>query len=114
MLCSLILKLLAKNADDRYQSAFGLKLDLKQCLDQLLLQQPIADFDLGTQDISSQFSISQKRYGREKAWQAMLGLFHQAAAGRPAVACCSGMRVWVRRYFCGICRNPCSSAMAIF
>jgi predicted ATPase/signal transduction histidine kinase len=82
VLCSLILKLLAKNADDRYQSAFGLKLDLKQCLDQLLLQQPIADFDLGTQDISSQFSISQKRYGREKAWQAMLGLFHQASVGQ--------------------------------
>jgi predicted ATPase/signal transduction histidine kinase len=81
VLCSLILKLLAKNADDRYQSAFGLKLDLKQCLDQLQVDRPM-DFALGTQDISSQFSISQKRYGRDRSWQTMLGLFHQAAGGQ--------------------------------
>ncbi len=86
VLCNLLLKLLAKKPDDRYQSAFGLKSDLKRCLDRLLLAQAIPDFLLGEHDVSSRFSISQKRYGREKSWQSMQSLFNRTVQGQAQIA----------------------------
>lgn len=67
VLSDIILKLMAKNAEDRYQSVFGLKSDLEQCL------QKLADFkdlsalslELGQRDIPDHFQIPQKLYGRE-------------------------------------------------
>ncbi|HSR33578.1 MAG TPA: serine/threonine-protein kinase, partial [Anaerolineae bacterium] len=47
----LLMKLLAKNADDRYQSAYGLKADLEQCLRQLEATGHLAAFPLGRQDV---------------------------------------------------------------
>ncbi|ADO67837.1 trifunctional serine/threonine-protein kinase/ATP-binding protein/sensor histidine kinase [Stigmatella aurantiaca] len=64
-LSAVVMKLLAKNADDRYQSAYGLSMDLKLCLDQLASIGTIADFLPGEQDVSATFHIPQKLYGRE-------------------------------------------------
>jgi len=65
----IILKLLAKNVDTRYQSAYGLKLDLEQCLTQI--QQGKSneallgyEFELGQHDYSTHFHIPKKLYGR--------------------------------------------------
>ncbi|MCP4634567.1 MAG: AAA family ATPase, partial [candidate division Zixibacteria bacterium] len=62
---NLILKLLEKTAEARYQSAWGIKADLKQCLKQLETTGQIEPFSLAGFDLSEKFNISQKLYGRE-------------------------------------------------
>lgn len=83
MLSRIIEKLLAKNAEDRYQSAEGLKFDLEHCLDQWRAQQRIDEFEPGQHDISSQFQISQKLYGRETEIGCLLSAFDRARDGSP-------------------------------
>ncbi|WP_243713900.1 serine/threonine-protein kinase [Nostoc sp. 106C] len=52
VLCDIISKLMAKNAEDRYQSALGLKHDLERCLQQWQETGKIQAFELGQRDIS--------------------------------------------------------------
>ncbi|MBW4442006.1 MAG: AAA family ATPase [Plectolyngbya sp. WJT66-NPBG17] len=73
----LVLKLMAKNAEDRYQSAWGIKADLECCLYQLLETAQINSISLGLHDISDQFHISQKLYGREAEIAALLAAFER-------------------------------------
>lgn len=60
VLQSIVLKLMAKNAEDRYQSALGLKHDLSRCLEQLLATGEIASFEIGRRDMCSRFNIPEK------------------------------------------------------
>lgn len=53
----IILRLMAKNAEDRYQSAWGIKADLELCADQLEVSSQIDRIRLGLQDVSDQFQI---------------------------------------------------------
>lgn len=62
----IIIKLLEKNADLRYQSASGLLQDLEKCREQLAANGTITSFPLGVGDISHQLLIPHKLYGREK------------------------------------------------
>ncbi|BAQ61185.1 serine/threonine protein kinase PrkC [Geminocystis sp. NIES-3708] len=66
VISDLVMKLMAKNPNDRYQSAWGLKADLKDCLQQLELTGIINTFSLGNNDISDRFLISQNIYDREE------------------------------------------------
>ena len=75
---TIVMKLLAKTAEDRYQSALGLKADLEECLRQLQLRQ-IERFPLGRYDISARFKISQKLYGRESEIATLLSAFARVA-----------------------------------
>lgn len=61
----IVLKLMAKNAEDRYQSTYGLKADLEVCLQQWQTAGQIEAFSLGQTDVSDRFDIPQKLYGRE-------------------------------------------------
>ncbi len=63
-LSDIVMKLLAKTAEDRYQSAYGIKADLEACLTQLQTNGTIKDFILGQHDIFAKFQIPQKLYGR--------------------------------------------------
>ncbi|WP_423753469.1 serine/threonine protein kinase [Chlorogloeopsis fritschii] len=65
-IAEIILKLMAKNAEDRYQSAAGLLADLELCLNQLETKGEITGFVPGRLDVLSQLLIPQKLYGREK------------------------------------------------
>ncbi|MDV2997735.1 MAG: Serine/threonine-protein kinase PknD [Chroococcidiopsis sp. SAG 2025] len=76
----LILKLMAKNAEDRYGSAWGIKADLERCDRQLAEIGQINSFQLGLQDVSEQFQIPQKLYGREGEIEALLAAFDRIAA----------------------------------
>ncbi|MBD2345420.1 PAS domain S-box protein [Anabaena subtropica] len=71
----IILKLMAKNAEDRYQSAWGIKADLEHCAGQLAEMGQINAMSLGLQDVSEQFCIPQKLYGREAETKALLAAF---------------------------------------
>ena len=76
----IITKLMAKNAEERYQSAKGLKYDLQQCLSHLKAGEPLA-FELGERDLSDRFLIPEKLYGRDTEVQALLTAFERVASG---------------------------------
>jgi serine/threonine protein kinase len=61
----LVLKLMAKNAEDRYQSAWGIKADLELCDRQLAEIGRIDRMQLALQDVYDRFQIPQKLYGRD-------------------------------------------------
>jgi hypothetical protein len=75
ILAEIILKMMAKTAEDRYQSAYGIKSDLEECLKQLENQGLISVFPLARYDISDKFQLPQKLYGREKAIKTLLAAF---------------------------------------
>ena len=75
------LKLLSKNAEERYQSGYGLSADLKSCLNQLKDKGKIGDIQLGKNDISDKFQISQKLYGRENNIEVLLSAFDKISQG---------------------------------
>lgn len=80
-LSNLVMKLLAKTAEDRYQSTWGIKADLQLCLKQLQESDEISEFALGCQDIYDKFQISQKLYGREREIETLLAAFERVAGG---------------------------------
>ena len=77
----IVSKLMAKNAEDRYQSALGLKHDLDICLEQLQTTGRIENFELGKRDISDRFTIPEKLYGREKEVNQLLAAFERVSTG---------------------------------
>ncbi|NUN64718.1 AAA family ATPase [Pseudanabaena biceps] len=79
MLSRIIEKLIAKNAEERYQSAWGVKADLEECLRQWQTQQQIEVFPLAAQDIADRFLISEKLYGRTIEVDRLLTSFNQVA-----------------------------------
>jgi predicted ATPase/signal transduction histidine kinase/GAF domain-containing protein len=81
MVGAIVAKLMAKNAEDRYQSAWGLKHDLERCLFQWKEQGEITEFELGQRDISDRFLIPEKLYGREQEVQTLLDAFERVANG---------------------------------
>jgi len=79
VLSDIVMKLLAKTAEERYQSAWGLKADLQECLFQLQNQGQITEFPLGRHDISDKFQIPQKLYGREQEVETLLAAFERVS-----------------------------------
>jgi predicted ATPase/signal transduction histidine kinase/tRNA A-37 threonylcarbamoyl transferase component Bud32 len=73
----IILKLMGKNAEDRYQSAAGIKADLETCLLLLETTKQLESFTLGMQDISDRFQIPQKLYGRKTEIETLLAAFER-------------------------------------
>ncbi|MBD1826950.1 trifunctional serine/threonine-protein kinase/ATP-binding protein/sensor histidine kinase [Microcoleus vaginatus GB1-A2] len=77
----IVMKLMAKNAEKRYQSALGLKHDLERCLQQCQETGNIETFELGTRDVCDRFLIPEKLYGRETEVQTLLSAFERVANG---------------------------------
>ncbi|RCJ26965.1 serine/threonine protein kinase [Nostoc minutum NIES-26] len=86
----IVMKLMAKNAEDRYQSATGLLADLELCLKQLETKNQITDFEPGRLDILSQLLIPQKLYGREKQVHELLAAFERVTCGTSEMMLVSG------------------------
>ncbi|MDJ0576124.1 MAG: AAA family ATPase [Xenococcaceae cyanobacterium MO_234.B1] len=81
MIQKIVLKLMAKNAEHRYQSALGLKHDLERCEQQLQATGEINPFQLGSRDLCDRFIIPEKLYGREREVQTLLDAFGRVANG---------------------------------
>lgn len=77
----IVIKLLAKTAEERYQSTWGIKADLEECLLQLQKNSQIFQFTLGLNDLCDKFQIPQKLYGREAEVENLLAAFKRVAAG---------------------------------
>ncbi len=71
-IAKIVMKLLAKMADDRYQSAWGIEVDLVFCLMQYEATGSIDDFTPGEHDLSDRLQIPQKLYGRSAQFQELL------------------------------------------
>ena len=82
IISNIVMKLMAKTAEERYQSAWGLKADLEECLKQLQSNGQISDFPLGTQEVCDRFQVSQKLYGREREVETLLQAFEQVTTGQ--------------------------------
>ncbi|MEL6555202.1 MAG: protein kinase, partial [Cyanobacteria bacterium J06621_11] len=78
-LSNIVLKLMAKNAEDRYQSVLGLKHDLTQCLHQWKETKTVTNFELGEKDANSHFLIPEKLYGRQAEVKALLDAFDRVS-----------------------------------
>lgn len=87
---AIILKLLAKNAEDRYQSSYGLIEDLERCQRELEQTGLIVKATLGQRDVSRKFQIPQRLYGRELERTALLALYERAASGDAEFCMVSG------------------------
>ncbi|MFB2968320.1 AAA family ATPase [Aerosakkonema sp. BLCC-F183] len=81
VLSKIVSKLMAKNAEDRYQSALGLKFDLEKCLTQLRETGEIGDFEIAQQDRCDRFIIPDKLYGRKTEVQTLLEAFDRVSQG---------------------------------
>ncbi len=84
MVSEIVLKLLAKTAEERYQSTWGIKSDLEECLQKLQHRGRIESFLLGQHDISEKFQIPEKLYGRESEVETLLAAFQRVAGQQDA------------------------------
>jgi predicted ATPase/GAF domain-containing protein/anti-anti-sigma regulatory factor/tRNA A-37 threonylcarbamoyl transferase component Bud32 len=90
MVSAIVMKLLAKAAEDRYQSAYGLKADLDACLSRSAAGQAIEPFRLGQKDAAGVLRVAQKLYGREVETATLLAAFERASAGGAELLLVSG------------------------
>jgi predicted ATPase/signal transduction histidine kinase len=89
MLSDIIMRLLAKNAEDRYRSSYGLLRDLQEYRRRRAegITEP---FEVGREDRSDRFQLPQKLYGREREMQQILDAFERVAAGSSEMMLISG------------------------
>src|SRR5712671_4522003 len=88
---AIIMKLLVKTAEERYQTAAGLESDLRRCLAEWEMQHRIDEFPLGEHDTPDRLLIPEKLYGRESEIDALLAAFHRVVAGgKPELVLVSG------------------------
>ncbi|MEH2236075.1 trifunctional serine/threonine-protein kinase/ATP-binding protein/sensor histidine kinase [Nostoc sp.] len=90
ILSEIISKLMAKNAEDRYQSALGLKYDLEICWHQWRETGSIDVFELGVRDICDRFIIPEKLYGRQAEVESLLAAFDRVAQGNTEMILVAG------------------------
>ncbi|NEQ40980.1 MAG: AAA family ATPase [Okeania sp. SIO3I5] len=80
LLADIVMKLMAKNAEQRYQSALGLQHDLEKCRVEYEETGKIEPFVLGERDLCDRFLIPEKLYGREKEVQTLLDAFERVVS----------------------------------
>jgi PAS domain S-box-containing protein len=87
----IIMKLLAKTAEERYQSAAGLESDLRRCLTEWECERSISEFLLGEHDTPDRLLILEKLYGRQREVETLLASFDRVVkSGTPELVLVSG------------------------
>ena len=87
----IIMKLLAKMAEERYQTAAGVERDLRRCLTDWERQRRIDDFRPGQHDTPDRLRIPEKLYGRAREVEILLASFDRVVkSGAPELVLVSG------------------------
>jgi len=90
-LSAIVMKLLAKTAEERYQTAAGVEADLQRSLAEWEPHGCIDPFPLGAYDVSDRLLIPEKLYGREREIETLLAAFDRVVtSGRPELVLVSG------------------------
>ncbi len=90
-LSTIIMKLLAKTAEERYQTAGGVERDLRRCLTDWKARGFIGNFPLGQQDTPDRLLIPEKLYGREREIATLVAAFDRIVkSGTPELVLVSG------------------------
>ena len=90
VLSQIILRLLAKTPDDRYQSARGIQTDLDKCLEQVRMTRTVTSFPIAANDFSERLTIPEKLYGRQAELQILGEVFARVGQGSTGLALVSG------------------------
>lgn len=80
-LANIVMKLLAKSPELRYESCYGLLADLKQCTDDLAQHGRILPFDIGQFDVKSRFRYSSERIDRGEQQLQLEALYGKVVSG---------------------------------
>ncbi|MBD2138272.1 AAA family ATPase [Anabaena sp. FACHB-1237] len=89
-LADIIIKLMEKNPEDRYQTAAGIGYDLEKCQQMLLEKGEITKFTLAEKDISDRFIIPDKIYGRQEEIHTLLNVFEYIRDGHKQLILITG------------------------
>lgn len=89
-LSDIVTRLLAKPPAERYQSAYGVTVDLQTCLSQLEDRGQITPFALGGRDVSARFQVSSRLYGRDAERRRLLDAFERVGEGRTGLILIAG------------------------
>jgi predicted ATPase/DNA-binding CsgD family transcriptional regulator/GAF domain-containing protein len=90
IICDIVMKLLSKPVEERYQSAYGLLLDLEHCMEEWRINGRIDPFVLGQSDALIRFQIPQTLYGKGKDTGELLSAFERIRAGGMELMVISG------------------------
>ncbi len=83
VISDLVMKLLTKMPENRYQSAFGLKYDLQHCLELLIETGEIEPFEIGLKDRADRFTLGSRLYGREEEIEAIQKICNRIVSKTP-------------------------------
>ncbi len=109
IMSSIVQKLMAKSADDRYSSAYGIKMDL------LKLKEGITSFPIGEQDKKNRLHVSQTLYGRDNEIQELLSIFKKVCdSGKSELALVAGNSGVGKSAFIGEVYTPLSKEKGYF
>jgi diguanylate cyclase (GGDEF)-like protein/PAS domain S-box-containing protein len=90
-LSDMVMKLLEKNAEERYQTAGGLQADLEQCAAEWQARGRITPFQLDRRDSIGRLRIPEKIFGREREVEMLHAAFDRvAASGKPELVLVAG------------------------
>lgn len=87
---AIVMKLLGKVAEERYQTATGLQADLQYCLAQWEAEGHVTPFSLGTRDASGRLLFQEKLYGRDEEIGRLVSAFDRVAQGASGLVLVSG------------------------
>jgi PAS domain S-box-containing protein len=90
VLSAIVLRLLEKAPENRYQSARGLALDLRRCSEAWNVSGRIAPFSPGGDDVAPRFQSPRKLYGREKESATLLSSWERVRFGSTELALVAG------------------------
>ncbi|WP_161601416.1 AAA family ATPase [Paenibacillus luteus] len=87
---AIIMKLLSKSPEERYQSTYGLLMDLKRCISSLLDDGHIVSFDISHADEASRFRLPRTLFGREMEEEKLREVYERVRSGESAFVLVSG------------------------
>lgn len=91
VLSEIVLKLLAKDAEDRYQSADALRADLERCREHWARSRQIPSFALAQHDTAARFELPRKLYGRDAALSILLAALERTSTGASELVVVGGV-----------------------